>query len=298
MLTALPSDYGVSVQAYDIISGVSGIGRLLLGLQEDKQGTELLYGILDWIISRCTEDIASGWFTAPPQIPPEESKHMPRLVHGYVNCGLAHGLPGPLALLALSKLAGIDRPSMSHAIDKMSSWLVGVHSQDQWGGNWPTHYIHAGDAEHTVPSFQTRTAWCYGIPGVSRSLYLASRALGSRELMEFSVESLLNIRSRPLQIRNINGPSLCHGVAGLLQISLRFAHDTRLPEFVSLAEESADLLVSKFEDNSKFGFLDLETTVGPVDDYSLLTGSVGPVLALLSASTSVPPDWDNLLLLS
>src|SRR4030095_2026633 len=58
--------------------------------------------------------------------------------HGNLNCGLAHGIPGPLALLALARLGGIEVAGLAEAIDGLAHWLSANRCDDQWGVNWPT----------------------------------------------------------------------------------------------------------------------------------------------------------------
>ncbi|WP_277752743.1 lanthionine synthetase LanC family protein [Streptomyces sp. L2] len=74
-----------------------------------------------------------------------------------------------------------------------------------------------------------RSAWCYGAPGVAHALWLAGTALGDHDLHDVATEAMAAVLRRPAHMRFIDSPTFCHGVAGLLQIVLRFAHATRLP---------------------------------------------------------------------
>jgi lantibiotic biosynthesis protein len=103
---------------------------------------------------------------------------------------------------------------------------------------------------------------------------------------------------RPIDQRRIDSPTFCHGVAGLLAITLRFAHDTGQHVFV---EESRDLvrqLLDSYQPGSMLGFRNLETAEHEIDQPGLLDGAPGVALVLLAASMSVEPDWDRLFLLS
>jgi hypothetical protein len=103
---------------------------------------------------------------------------------------------------------------------------------------------------------------------------------------------------RPLQERHIDSPTFCHGVAGLLQITLRFAHDTRLPLFVKAAETLSEQLLSLYDPDRLLGYYSLEPGGQLVDQPGLLDGAPGVVLVLLAAATDVNPTWDRLFLLS
>ena len=58
--------------------------------------------------------------------------------YGNLNCGLAHGIPGPLAVLSLGLRAGLSTPGLPRAITKIVDWLYDNRSDDDWGVNWPT----------------------------------------------------------------------------------------------------------------------------------------------------------------
>jgi hypothetical protein len=103
---------------------------------------------------------------------------------------------------------------------------------------------------------------------------------------------------RPLHVRRIDSPTFCHGVAGLLQITFRFAHETGLPQFTEAARALYEQLLSLYEPDSLLGYYSLEPGGNRVDQPGLLDGVPGVVLALLAAATSVEPTWDRLFLLS
>jgi hypothetical protein len=103
---------------------------------------------------------------------------------------------------------------------------------------------------------------------------------------------------RPLRRRFIDSPTFCHGVAGLLQITLRFANDTGDPIFVQAAADLTEQILGMYRPDHPLGFTDLEPGGNPVDQPGLLDGAPGVALALLAAATDVPPAWDRLFLLS
>jgi hypothetical protein len=91
---------------------------------------------------------------------------------------------------------------------------------------------------------------------------------------------------------------LCHGVAGLLQVVLRFWHDTGLDVFAVGAAELADQLLAVYEPTRPLGFAAMEPGRNPVDRAGLLDGAPGVALALLAAATDTEPTWDRAFLLS
>ncbi|RSM77340.1 hypothetical protein DMH04_35420 [Kibdelosporangium aridum] len=164
--------------------------------------------------------------------------------------GMAHGSSGPLALLCLAERAGYAVPGQRNAIATLA-------------------LRHAGE----MPG----TTWCRGSAGMARALWHAGISLGDPDMCDRAV-STVKAAHRQDATPDIG---LCHGRAGLLQVTFRFAQDTSDPELVAAVPElAADLMTSTPDEP---GFLD---------------GAAGVVLALLTAAYPEPPEWDRALLLS
>src|SRR5207253_869768 len=214
---------------------------------------------------------------------------------GLLDCGLAHGLPGLLALFALSRSAGVVAAELDEAIGVASSWLRAQAIEDDWGVNWP-YFVPLGRA----PGAETaaRAGWCYGAPGIARALWLAGVVTDDFDLRALAVEALEAVHRRPPEARRIDAPTLCHGAAGLLQITLRLAADTGSERLYAAAADVAVRVVDAFEADSLFGYRDLDPDGTPVDRAGLLEGAGGVVLALLAAAAASAPAWDRMLLLA
>jgi hypothetical protein len=226
--------------------------------------------------------------------------------NGNLNCGLAHGIPGPLATLALALSAGIEVDGQAEAVDRLARWLVTHRADDPWGINWPTVIALPvpGDETDDVPrkaslmEGPSRAAWCYGTPGVARALWLAGHALHAAEYCDLAVSAMEAVYRKPIYARMIDSPLFCHGVAGLLHVTLRFAHDTGLPLFAEAAQVLTAQLLSQYEPDSLVGYRRLEPSGVKVDNPALLDGAGGVVLTLLAAATPVEPALDRLFLLA
>ena len=92
----------------------------------------------------------------------------------------------------------------------------------------------------------------------------------------------------------MDSPTFCHGVAGLLQITLRFARDTALPDFQTARDDLITQLVGAHESASLLGFRHVEPQGTRVDQAGLLDGAPGILLVLLAATTRVEPAWDRM----
>ncbi len=292
----LRSDRGPGpVSEFDVIAGASGVGAYLL--KRDVHG--VLPEVLSGLVSLAEPQEGPPRWMTPPQLLGDESlvRSYPR---GNLNCGLAHGIPGPLALLALALPAGSEVPGQYEAVRRLAEWLVAHRADDEWGVNWPAVVpLATPDAPELDPRLEpSRSAWCYGSPGVARALWFAGEALDDAGLRDLAVEAMHAVLRRPLQQRRIESPTFCHGVAGLLQIVLRFAHDTGLTAFSDAAVELVDQLLAAYEPRRPLAYASLEPGRNPVDHAGLLDGAPGVAMALLAAATDSEPTWDRLFLLS
>ena len=160
-------EHGAAVGQFDAISGLSGIGAYMLtrrGLSHiDAALHVLLKALVD--LTRASAAGSPRWFT-PVELTFDEATAT-MLPDGHLNCGLAHGIPGPLALMALAHADGVDVRGLRDAIASIADWLCDNRADDAWGINWPT-MVALGDTP--VPVESSRAAWCYGSPGVARAL--------------------------------------------------------------------------------------------------------------------------------
>jgi hypothetical protein len=281
---------------FDVISGASGVGAYLL--QRDAYG--VLPDVLSGLVSLAEpQDGPPRWMT-PPQLL-DDASTVRLYPWGNLNCGLAHGIPGPLALLGLALRHGVEVAGQAEAVRRLADWLVAHRTDDQWGVNWPTAVplpppgAPDPDPAGLVPS---RSAWCYGSPGIARALWLAGEALDDAGLRQLAVEAMQAVLRRPVRERQIESPTFCHGVAGLLQILLRFAHDTGSATFADAVAELVDQLLAAYEPDRLLGYASLEPGTNSVDRPGLLDGAPGVAMTLLAAATDVEPSWDRLFLLS
>jgi hypothetical protein len=286
----------VPVSAFDVISGLSGVAGVLLR----RDPGEVLPEVLAALVALAEPPAHGGlprWFT-PAQFLVDESTAR-AYPHGHLNCGLAHGIPGPLAALSLALRDGHDVPGLPAAVRSLADWLASHRADDAYGVNWPS-FVPVSAAGEPEPrrAQPARSAWCYGSPGVASALWLAGDALGDDALADLAVEAMLATLRRPIEQRYIDSPTFCHGVAGLAQIVLRFAHATGREDFREAAGALTDQLLAAYEPDRPLGYASLEPGPNPVDRAGLLDGAPGVALVLLAAATDVEPTWDRLFLLA
>ncbi|MFC9440396.1 lanthionine synthetase C family protein [Nocardia sp. NPDC057030] len=298
LLTAHPA--GQPFRSFDVISGGAGVGAYLLCRNGDERTDAALRSILTGLVAICDERAGLPNWHTPAAAMVQDTPLARSFPDGVFNCGLAHGIPGPLALLALAERVDISVSGQPDAIERVASWLIAHRADDEWGPNWPTAVSLPDPAGAAPPSYgPTHNAWCYGSPGVARSLWLAGTALRDNSLRTLAVDTMTAVYARPPHARRSDhSPGLCHGVAGLLQITLRFAQDTGDAAFVRAAAELTTRLLSMFRPETPFGYVALAEGGATANDPGLLDGAAGIALALLAAATDIPPIWDRTLLLA
>lgn len=175
---------------FDVIAGWSG-ALLARGLGQ-RCPTGRLSNLLAWML----EDDARWRVTHPVRTddPPDN------------DLGLAHGLAGVLAAIALSidNVDGALRERLAEQSRRLASDAV------RYGNRiaWPQAAL--------LPAGQdmTRSAWCYGTPGVAAALYWVSRRLQDQTLGDLAIAALQGESTASFQQWHANDHALCHGTLG------------------------------------------------------------------------------------
>jgi hypothetical protein len=239
---------------YDTINGLAGIGRVLLAAL--TAGYDTAESGLLAAPRTLTAMIETQHGRRPGWWLPASEHSSAVTVHpsGAATTGMAHDIAGPVSLLATAHTAG---------------WSV------------------AG------PSAGRRDAWCYGAPGIGRALILAGSALADPRLSTAGDAAIASLSERPADLRDVEGPTLCHGYAGILQSTTDSHGDT--------GDSAAAAVTDAVNPRFSFAFRHLHHGL-LLDEPGLLTGAAGVALALADhGQLSVPPvpaRWDSMLLLS
>ena len=123
---------GRSNGEFDAISGLAGVGIYLLRCSGTPSGLEVLERTLDALITLAGHTGHPRRWWTPPQFMGERG-HDGQYAYGSLNCGLAHGMPGPIAFMSVALRSGIERHGLAEAIDRSASWLTTHRTDDEWG---------------------------------------------------------------------------------------------------------------------------------------------------------------------
>lgn len=271
---------------FDVIGGLTGIGAHLL---RHRPGDDVLERVLRYLV-RLSEplyddgDVWPGWWT--DQDPHAGSSA--EFAGGHGNLGLAHGIAGPLALLALAARRGITVDGQREAMQRICGWLDTCRRDDDAGSWWPQWITwdehRRGRASRPGPG---RPSWCYGTPGIARAQQLAALATGDASRRALAEHALAACLSDHSQLHRIIDGSLCHGWAGLYQTAWRAADDAATPTIGDRLPALMDRLLEQAAPESSAG-------------SGFLEGAAGIALALHTAADPDPtgPGWDACLLIT
>jgi lantibiotic modifying enzyme len=280
---------------YDLVSGLAGFGVYALERLPGPTATACLEGVINRLgeaAERGAED--TTWHTGPELLPPQQREQCPR---GYYNLGLAHGVPGVIAMLGAACAAGVKRRKARRLLEGAVTWLLRQKRKDETGSLFPAWVAPGGKSE------SCRSAWCYGDPGVAAALFCAARCVGEAAWEREALAIARRAATRTPEETGVVDAGLCHGAAGLGHVFNRIYQATgdatlrRAALFWfqrTLAMRRPGRGVGGFQaltardDGTKYWD----------DDPGLLTGATGIALALLAATTSIEPEWDRLLLIS
>ena len=268
-----------SFAEYDLFRGLTGIGALLLRRRPDSSE---LRAVLAYLV-RLTQPLPGarnrgrpGWWVG--HSPTLDKQATPG---GHANVGIAHGITGPLALLALAHLRGVVVDGQEEAMQRICRWLDDLQHTDRGRIQWPRWVAQSGAERAPLAA----PSWCYGTPGLARAQQLAALALGDQRRKKSAERALLSCIDDEAQLNKLTGRGLCHGFGGLLRTVQRVAQDADDPEAFT---SRLPTLRNRFRNQ-------------PIpDEPGFLTGTVGAILVDLGTAANHPPvsEWDACLLLT
>ncbi|MBZ6171207.1 lanthionine synthetase C family protein [Streptomyces olivaceus] len=284
---------------FDAIRGLTGYGAYLL---RRNPGSSTMRAVLDYCV-RLTEPITHhgetlpGWWaeTGPSGSPDD------RFPGGHANTGMAHGIGGVLALLALAARNGSVINGHHAALRTILTWLDRWKENSDGGPVWP-YWVTQGELRRgrLVPSAPRRPSWCYGTAGLARAQQLAALALGDASRQIDAENALVAVLTDPEQLKATTDNGLCHGVAGLAHAAARTADDAHPSTAGQLRVAIPALLAAVTPPGTDPELIATALIQDEKGGPGLLDGAAGIALALLAPSTAARPrsTWDACLLIA
>lgn len=260
----------------DIINGVAGIAVYAIARGREQDSSFELWRSLDDVFSR----YFSSWSIGD---------HLPHKSAAN-NLGVAHGVPGLLAVGAVAHARGL-LPENTGALLGSALDLLWTHARLEDGMyTYPTH--------HGAPA-RSRLAWCYGALGMAatfRNAIPLDPANAERAVR--MIES--GIAQYASGAHGIRDATLCHGHAGVALTFEYLAQSDAFEPGLTAALRNAALTASSAAlDEERRDLGDCVyfhwTPEGMKSRMSFLEGGPGVALAIAAAYAGAKRPWMNLL---
>jgi lantibiotic modifying enzyme len=294
LLTAL--DRSPWPSHYDLLYGLVGLGIYAFERPASPSVRRCLERVVEHLAETAVERPEGlTWWTPPQHASPVSPDDFP---NGFYCLGLAHGVPGVIALTALAWAAGVARGESERLLRGAVSWQLAQKLPDESPSRFASFVIEG------QPDKASRSAWCYGDPGVAAALMLAARCVDEPAWEQEALEIAKKAARRPAEDSGVVDAAICHGSAGLALIFHRLYQATGDEELrdaslhwyhatLDLRQPGVGLAGYRFyvPDNRTM-------ELAWHDDVSLLSGAAGVGLVLLAGASDVEPAWDRAILTS
>jgi hypothetical protein len=275
------------LQEFDLVNGLAGIGGYLLQ-RDPSDAHRLVAQVLSYLVA-LTEPVDAadaagttvpGWWTADPP------SGCPTARGGHSDQGAAHGICGPLSLLALAGRAGIWVPGQHQAMQRIGDWYDGLARTNDTDCWWPQRLTwHERTGATPMQVSPGRPSWCYSTPGIARALQLSGIALGDTDRQHRAEQALLAAVTDPTLLGQISDVSLCHGWAGTALTVWCAAQDSTDPALTEALPALTDSLAAAAH------------ALPGTAPTGLIHGAAGAALTLNSLTVNQVEGWARYLLL-
>jgi len=278
-------------QDFDLISGLAGFGVYCL----EQSGSVAAHRALTLIVERLDEiaehtGSETTWFTPPELLIEAQRKDYPE---GYYNLGVAHGVPGIIALLGRTYHAGVAPKKSMELLERAVTWLLRQRLPADKHSSFPTFLLR------NLPPQDSRLGWCYGDGGVSAALMLAARCAGRESWETEALNVARKAARRDPETGYIRDVCFCHGSAGLGHIFNRFYQATGEEVFSDTARYWFERTLQFRDPGTGAAGYSVWTANDQLDivfmgRMGVIEGIAGVGLALLAATTGGEPSWDRM----
>lgn len=290
-LDIAPADQRVP---YDLVSGVVGWGTYALQRLPSPTARQLLELAIDRLAQLAVPQIDGiSWLTPSSVLPNEQQIEFPE---GYLNLGVAHGVPGIIGLLSRAIDKSVAANAAMSLLTPTVEWLLAQQLPAQELGAFGYYTAPGGRASDV-----SRLGWCYGDLGNSLVIAHAAAVTENDDWRDAAHRLALRAARRAALTSGVEDAGLCHGASGNAHLFNRLYQHFGDDELHAAA---MNWFARTFAFEGRGGgiggyaaWLHRDARgAGWVDDPGLLEGATGVALALLAATTEVEPAWDAMLL--
>lgn len=265
----------------DVVSGLSGTGIYFCGRPRTPGALRCIGRVVELLEIRAHLDAdRDGSQATAARGPGEEDQ-----ITANEEVGVAHGVAGVLLFLLHARQALADRmPSLRPLISTASSTLSRTVRGPQ-------------DAYRRL--ITTRPSWCRGELGIAQVLCALGRSLDDSSFTTLAKQLTSRSTAALTHPHVFPDASLCHGWAGAALLYRRLADQLDSPEFAThsnlLVERSLEVRGERGYGGYLFAIDRPDGTTEMAASCGLLSGSSGTALALLSALSPQPLQWERAL---
>ncbi|UQA94463.1 lanthionine synthetase C family protein [Streptomyces halobius] len=280
-LAALPPSGGVASSDYDVISGLAGAAiHLLASGGADERRRNAADRIVEQFCRLATVPPPLGLWTPPGKITSIERNGSPHLHDGYLNLGFAHGISGVLSVLGTAASRGTASPVLTGTVTTLGEQITDRLVETDYGPDLP-YFMLPSDRQREQTGL-ARSAWCYGNLGAA--VALANCASVDLRFLDTAIRLLESVERRPVELRYIDNPSLCHGVAGQVTVQRYVAAVAASygRGWAGPNQAVVEQLLTMVDPDATFGLRNNVVPGAQTDSPGFLTGSGGAAVALMS----------------
>jgi hypothetical protein len=278
---------------FDVISGLAGVGIYLL----ERPGGADVVRARRQVVEKLRElsvPMSAGVCWRMPVFE-RASSFLQRFPDAAFDTAFAHGSAGVISFLSEAYRADGSRDT-GDLLAEAVGWLLKQRQPKGAGANFPD-FVSSSDRAIVG---MTRTAWCYGDPGIALALWNAGTAAGKETWRDIAIDVLCDVAERSVADCGVIDGCLCHGAAGLGHLLNRMYQRTGHPKMALGARRWLGVargMAARIDEPEGFLFWrrplnGQRSAWGP--DRSLLNGAGGVALALAAAISEEAPDWDRM----
>ena len=278
----------------DLVGGLAGyavyfLERLAVGAPSAADALARIVAHLAATAERT--GAGTTWLTPVSRMPPSRAAEAPA---GRYDCGVAHGVPGIVSVLARIAVAdGVSSATAASARELAIAGLgwIAAHVLPLHPRGRLRPWVLPAGASSPGPA---GSAWCYGEPGVALAAWTAAARLG--EPVDLWRELARTSAARSIEASDVLTPGVCHGAAGLAHLYNRaYQHSGETVFADATARWIARTLAMRVPGSGPGGFTIGDGAAPATASQIFLFGVTGIGLGLLAALGEVEPGWDRLL---